>query len=486
MEDLLAAAEQIQEKITDLQAQIDGVVPVPTTALPPSLGARTPVTARNDQADLERQKARPQEQQDLFRSKLDELQVAAALRSGGAQLVTPAVAPTTPVRPTPRRNAAVALAVGLMLGVGLAFLREYLDDSLRGKDDVERAAPGVPVLGLIPEIKSWKDPKSALLVSMTDPHSRGAEAYHRLRTSVHFLGLDRSIKIVQVTSPSQGEGKSTTVANLAVGLARAGRRVVLVEGDLRRPRIHDFFGLDHNVGVTSILLGDANMAQAMQQVPDVPRLYLLASGPVPPNPSEMLASERTGEVLRSLADLADFVLIDCPPVLPVTDATVLAHRVDATLLVVNGGITKQAQLRLAVELLGQVEAPLAGVMINRVKDVAAYGYASGYGAGYRYAYQSPKRRGKRAGGVPADGERDWSVKERVDPAVGSNEWSEQPRVALPQPSSRHPAATAVQEADVAAPPNGRPNGHSVAERPRASGRGAGESGLRRLWRRPST
>lgn len=107
------------------------------------------------------------------------------------------------------------------------------------------------------------------------------------------------------------------------------------------------------------------MAQAMQQVPYVPRLYLLASGPVPPNPSEMLASERTGEVLRSLSDLPNIVLIDCPPVPPVTDTRVLAHRLDATLLVVNGGITKQAQLRLAVELLGQVEAPLAGVVINR-------------------------------------------------------------------------------------------------------------------------
>lgn len=139
-----------------------------------------------------------------------------------------------------------------------------------------------------------------------------------------------------------------------------------------------------------------------------------------------------------------------------------------------------------VEALTAVEAPLAGVVINRVKDVAAYGYASGYGAGYRYAYQSPKRRGKRGGASPADGERDWSVKERVDPRVASTEWSEQPRVALPEAGSRRPAATAVQEADVAAPPNGRPNGHAVAERPPAPRRVAQESGRRRLWRRSGT
>lgn len=133
------------------------------------------------------------------------------------------MAPTTPIRPTPRRNAVVALAVGLMLGVGLAFLREYLDDSLMGKEDVERAALGVPVLGLIPEIKGWKDRASTMLVSVEEPQSPAAEASRSLRTSVQLLGLDRSIKIIQVTSPSQAEGKSTTVANLAVGLAKAGR-----------------------------------------------------------------------------------------------------------------------------------------------------------------------------------------------------------------------------------------------------------------------
>ncbi|MBW3614733.1 MAG: polysaccharide biosynthesis tyrosine autokinase [Actinobacteria bacterium] len=534
VDDLLAAADQIRQKIAQLQAQIDGAVPVATSAAPQVRGARA-TTTTTDSSDLERQKASLQDQQDLFRQKLDQLQVDAALKSGGAQLVTPAVAPTTPIRPTPRRNAVVALAVGLMLGVGLAFLREYLDDSLKGKEDIERAASGVPVLGFIPELKTWKDPKAAFLVSLTDPHSHATEAYRSLRTSVQFLGLDRSIKIVQMTSPSQAEGKSTTIANLAVGLANAGQRVVLVDADLRRPRIHQFFGLGNDVGFTSILLGDATLSAAIQHVPQVSRLYLLASGPIPPNPSEMLASKRTGELLRALAEHADVVLIDCPPVLPVTDATVLGHRVDATLLVVNAAKTKQAQLRRAVELLGQVEAPLAGVVVNGVADSAAYGYSYGYGGGYRYAYTPREQAGGRRRGSAAGMERDWSVKDGAA-AAAPVEWSERPRTAPPEPVVQRPAAPVASEPAVAeravvrsaeavhpagdgrpevvpgspggngahpeeappapvvtsppppappavAPPP--PNGHSVPARPPAPERVPEESGVWRLWRRPT-
>lgn len=403
VDDLLAAAEQIQEKIAELQSQIDGVVPIPAAGLP-ARGAPTTTTP----ADLLLRKESLQQQQALFRAKLDQLQVDAALKSGGAQLVTPAIASTSPIRPTPRRNAIVALAVGLMLGIGIAFLREYLDDSLKGKEDVERAAPGVPVLGLIPELKTWKDHDAAVLVSIAEPQSTAAEAYRGFRTSVQFLGLDRSIKIIQMTSPSQAEGKSTTIANLAVGLAGAGQRVVLVDADLRRPRIHQFFGLGHETGLTSILVGDTQLAGALQHVPGVPRLYLLASGPIPPNPSEMLGSERMGDLLKSLAEHADVVLIDCPPVLPVTDARVLSHRIDATLVVVSAGDTKQAQLRRAVELLGQVEAPLLGIVINGVSDGSAYGY--GYGGSYRYAYVSNDRQ---SGAKSA--ERDWAVAPSAPP-----------------------------------------------------------------------
>jgi len=367
VEGLLAAGEQIQAKIGEIQEQLDA----------------TPPTATGVRDSLFQQQA-------LFRQKLDQLQVDAALKTGGAQLVTPAVAPISPIRPTPERNGIVALAVGLMLGVGLAFLLEYLDDSLKNKDDVERAAPGVPVVALIPALTGWKNHKDAVVVSSTDPKSPAAEAYRTLRTSVQFLGLDRPMQVVQVTSPSQSEGKSTTVANLAVALAGAGKRVVLLDADLRRPRAHHFFGLDHDTGLTSALLGDVPLEVALRPVVTVPGLSVLASGPIPPNPSELLAGDRFGQLLLSLRERADYILVDCPPALPVTDAAVLAGRVDGTLLVVTARYTEGRQLHRAVEVLGHVNAVLLGIVLNGVKEDDGYGYSYRY----RYAYAGDDERPK--------------------------------------------------------------------------------------------
>lgn len=383
VDDLLAAAEQIQAKITDLQQRLDALPEGPATPRGATSTTNLEVTSERDSLLA---------QQALFRQKLDQLQVDASLKSGGAQLVTPAVAPTSPIRPTPERNAVVALTVGLMLGVGLAFLREYLDDSLTAKEDVERAVPGVPVLALVPALGAWKDKKWSLVASLTDPNSPAAEAYRTLRTSVQFLGLDEPLKTLQVTSPLASEGKSTTIANLAVALAGAGQRVIIVDCDLRRPRIHQFFGLNNEVGLTSALVGDVTLRDACQPVPGIKRLQVLASGRVPPNPSELLATQRMRDLLRLLSEHSDIVLVDCPPILPVTDASVISHYVDGTLLVATAGVTEQRQLRRAVELLGQVEAPLQGIVLNGVKDEGAYGYSYSY----RYTY-APEPKGKGRG-----------------------------------------------------------------------------------------
>ncbi|HUP85935.1 MAG TPA: polysaccharide biosynthesis tyrosine autokinase [Acidimicrobiales bacterium] len=387
--DLEAAIAQLKAKVTELDAQI---------AAGPGAAAARAATAPTTAPDATSESL--QRDRDLYASRIDQLTLAATQKTGGAQVVTPAEPSTTPVRPTPARNAVVALFVGLILGVGLAFLRDYLDDSLKTKEDVERAVPGVPVLGLIPALGGWKDRKEALVVSLTDAKSPASEAYRTLRTSVQFLGLDRPLKVIQVTSPSASEGKSTTIANLAVALARAGKRVVVVDADLRRPRIHHFFGLDHTVGLTSIMLGEVTLGAAIQRVPAVDGLYLLASGPVPPNPSEVLAGEACGEVLVELAASCDIVLIDCPPVLPVTDASVLSHRVDGTLVVATAGDTEKRQLHRAVELLGHVNAPLLGVVFNGVSDEQGYGYSYGY----RYAYaQEPSKNGVGRDRAPVNG-----------------------------------------------------------------------------------
>ena len=350
VDDVLAASQQVQTKIADLQKQID-------------------TAAAGASRDFLIQA------QSQFRQSLDELQVAGALKQGGVQLVTPATAPSSPVEPRPMRTAILALTVGLVLAFGIAFLREFLDDSVKSKHDFERVAPGVPVLGLIPVVAAWRGRDTPYVVSLEDPGSPAAEAYRTLRTSVQFIGLDQPMRTMQITSANSQEGKTTTVANLAVALARSGSTVAIVCCDLRRPRVHEFFGLKNDVGFTSVLLGKVGLVGAMQEVPHQARLSLLASGPLPPNPSELLASKRTVEVLGSLQAEYDIVLIDAPPLLPVTDALVLSGRVDATLLVAVAGATTRKEAARAVELLHQLEAPLMGAVLNGVDTEGSYGFA---------------------------------------------------------------------------------------------------------------
>jgi capsular exopolysaccharide synthesis family protein len=378
VDDVLAASTEIQRKVTDLQAQIDAIrVPAPTADNP------------NPTQPLERQALI--EQQLLFKQRLSQLQVDAALKTGGAQLVTSAQAPTSPIKPTPIRSGVVALAVGLMFGVGLAFLFEYLDDTIKGKEDLERATQGLPAVGLIPTVPGWKERKRPVLVSVSDSKSPAAEAYRSLRTSVQFMGLDKPLRAIQVTSPGAGEGKTTTTANLAVALAQASQKVVIVSCDLRRPRLHEFFGVTNDVGFTSVLLGDVPVSSALQSVVGIDDLKVVASGPIPPNPSELLAGRRAVEALAALQAEADIVLIDSPPTLPVTDAAVLANRVDGTLLVATAGLTTRRELHRAHEVLRQVDARLLGTVLNGATGDGAYGYTYGY----QYAYAQPESNGRR-------------------------------------------------------------------------------------------
>ncbi|HUP70145.1 MAG TPA: polysaccharide biosynthesis tyrosine autokinase [Acidimicrobiales bacterium] len=380
--DLFAAAKEIQVKVDDLQGQID--------ALPaPSTDPRERANAAADAAATEARRTSLLQQQALFKQRLDQLQVDAALKTGGAQLVTEASVPSDPVKPTPKRTGVVALAVGLMFGVVLAFLFEYLDDTIKSKEDLGRATGDIPTIGLIPAVGSWKDRGEPMVVSLTDPKSPVAEAYRSLRTSIQFIGLDRPMRTIQVTSPGASEGKSTTIANLAVALAQAGQRVVIVCCDLRRPRIHDFFGMSNTVGFTSVLLGDTPLSAAIQKVRGQERLAVLASGPIPPNPSELLSGRRTVEVLTAVQAEADIVLVDCPPVLPVTDAAVLSSRVDATLLVATAGETTRKEMARTIELLSHVDAPILGTVLNGAGDEDSYGYP------YRYSY-SPTPAGSRS------------------------------------------------------------------------------------------
>jgi non-specific protein-tyrosine kinase len=381
-DELSAASEEVQTKITEIQAQIDNLGST-TVNLPQCIDDRTTPEACNQrataQATVTQRRTTLISQLGLFQQRLDQLQVDSALARGGAQLVTPASTPLQPFAPSPIRNAVLAVILGLMLGVGVAFLIDHLDDSIKAKEDFERAVPGVGVLGLIPLVPDWKSKTESRIVSLSEPNSPTAEAYRTLRTSVQFLGIDRQVRLVQVTSASAQEGKSTTLANLAVAFASSGLRTIAVCCDLRRPRLHEFFHVNNEVGFTSVLLGNVALSKALQPVRGQDRLFVLASGPLPPNPAELLSSSRTADLLRNLASQADIVLIDSPPVLPVTDALILSQRVDTTVLVSSARTTTRKAAARAVEMLHQVNAPLVGAVLNGVTEEGGYGtYASRY------------------------------------------------------------------------------------------------------------
>jgi polysaccharide biosynthesis transport protein len=379
VDNFLSAGQQLQAKVNDFQRQVDSLDRLAVTSSP--------------NTDLDAQRNSLEQQLSYYRQQLDQLQVSAQIsQSGGGQVVSPAITPSSPVDPKPLRNGAIALALGLVLGVGLAFLREYFDDSIRTKDDVERTT-GLPVVGLIPAVSPWKNHQAPYLVTAAKPTSPAAEAYRTLRTSVQFLGLDRPIRSLVITSPTKQEGKTTTLTNLAVAVAQGGKRVILLDCDFRRPRLHEFFGLPNESGVTSVLLGTDTVAEAMQPVESYPTLALMASGPPPPDPSELLSSQRTRELLDALRSRCDLLLIDSPPVVPVTDPLVLAAVADGTLLVVSANQTTKRALRRAVELLTQVGAPFLGSVLNNVGPERAYAY--GYAAGYYH------RRGRSMGKEPA-------------------------------------------------------------------------------------
>ena len=360
VDDLFAAAEQVQRKLGDLQRRME--------TLPPSQAQ-----------ELVRV-------QSLFREELDKLQVNAELRTGGAQVLTRATAPAEPFEPQPVRNLLIGLVVGLVLGIALAVVLEYLDDSVRTRDDLQRAAPSLPVLGMIPVVPGWRNGKEPRLVSLSDSMAPATEAYRTLRTAVQFLGVGESVRTLQIVSPSAEEGKTTTLVNLGVALARTGQRVVLVDADLRRPRLHEFFGMSNAVGMTSVIRGDVSLGDAAQAVPDVDGLLVLASGPLPPSTSEFLSLKATHALLAALRTGGYFTLVDSPPVLPVTDGLVLGRHVDATLLVAFAGRTSRRELSRAVELLQQVRVPIAGIVLN--------GATTESDSGYSYRYYAPSSNGK--------------------------------------------------------------------------------------------
>jgi receptor protein-tyrosine kinase len=302
-----------------------------------------------------------------------------------ATVVDPASYNGSQVSPQPVLNLALGALVGFLIGLGVAVLRELLDNTVSSPEDVEQTAEA-PVLASI--AYDSEVPKHPLLTE-AGSHAPRVEAFRLLRTNLQFLNLDTRPRSLVITSAVPGEGKTSTATNLAIALAQTGQRVLLVDGDLRRPKVASVLGLERSVGLTTVLVGRSELQESIQKHAGS-GIYLLASGPIPPNPTEVLQSHAAQSLFDRLNQMFDMVIIDAPPLLPVSDAAIMARDVDGAILVVRHGKTSKEQLRQARLRLDQVDANLFGVAVNMAprRGKGAYGYAYGYG--YEYSYE-PKR-----------------------------------------------------------------------------------------------
>jgi len=278
---------------------------------------------------------------------------------------------TTPVDPKPTRNLALAALLGLLLGIGAAVLREQLDTTIRTDTTLQRVT-GSSVLGQIPFDGDGK--ATPLIVGAAGRSMRG-EALRKLRTNLRFVDIENQSQVIALTSALQGEGKTTTCCNLAIALAESGSRVLLIDADLRRPRVAEYLSLEATVGLTDVLIGEVAASDAAQPWGDG-HLYVMASGSIPPNPSELLGSQRMADLIRSAREWADIILIDTPPLLSVTDGAVVAVQADGTVLVTRYGKTSQGQVGSAIKALQRVSAKVLGCVLNmsKVSKADAYYY----------------------------------------------------------------------------------------------------------------
>lgn len=311
---------------------------------------------------------------DTLTQKHEEFRLAEAIRLASARLVEPAVAPVQPVKPRKLLTLSFALMTGLLLGLATASLRDRLDDSVNSEEQVA-AATGLPNLASVPDVGK------ELPCSMSwTSHSHAAEAYRILRTNLRFSAVDSEIKTLLVTSPLPGEGKSTVVLNLAAAVAAEGKKVLIVDADLRRPTIETKALIKSDMGLTELLVESRDVEEAV--VPsNVKGLSIITSGQIPPNPSELLASKRMRQLLNDLSQRFDLIVIDSPPICPMADAAVLASIADATLLITSVGVSHRSAIEHALTLLTNARARVIGTVANRVRRKG-----SSYRNGYYYSH----------------------------------------------------------------------------------------------------
>jgi capsular exopolysaccharide synthesis family protein len=335
--------------------------------------------------------------------KLKEAGVAAGLKSNNFRIVDRATPPGGPIEPNIPRNLMFAAVLGLASGIGLAFLLEGLDNTVRTTEQAQMLS-GLASLGMIPlgtkAVREGSYPKrltiasskeAVELVTLSRPQSQMSESYRALRTSLLLSNLGAPPKVIMITSALPQEGKTTTSMNSAVVLAQKGVRVLLIDADLRRPSIHKNLGMGPHTGLSNVLTGSATLEEAITHTSILPNLDVLTAGTPPPNPAELLASTNMRDLLAQLREQYDHIVIDTPPSLSVTDAVVLSPRADAVVLVIRSSQTTKQALRRSRDILTQVNAKVVGVLLNAV-DLSSPDYY------YYYEYQGKYARYYREGG----------------------------------------------------------------------------------------
>ncbi len=330
----------------------------------------------------------------IIANRQKEIDITGPMKTNNVRVLERAIVPSAPIRPRPVQNLLIGLAFGLGLGIGLAFLIEALDNTIKTQADVEQFL-GCPVLGLVPIIGAAAMAEAAEagdnlrerdLGVFLDPKSVAAECCRSIRTNILFMSPDRPLKTMVVTSPSPQEGKTTTAINLGVTMAEAGGKVLVIDTDMRRPRLHRSFGVPNQTGISTVIVGKVKLEDAIKRT-DVPNLDVLTCGPVPPNPSELLHTDRFAAVLEQCALLYDRIILDSPPTSAVTDPAVLGNLTDGVVLVVKAGETTRESAMHARRQLASAKARLVGVIVNAIDfSNPAYGYEYYYRNYYRYGY----------------------------------------------------------------------------------------------------
>ncbi len=331
---------------------------------------------------------------ELLINRFKETSLTQDMKTGNIRVIDPAEVPRDPVRPRKRLNILLAIIVGLVTGTGLAFFFEYLDNTIKLPEDIKRYL-NIPYLGPVPAIAmdsggNPHDEEKPEFVTMHSPKSTSSEAYRGIRTSILFSSAENQPQVIIVSSAAPGEGKTITTTNLAITMAQSGSRVIILDCDMRRPKVHKIFGISREIGLSNILVGGCKVEEAIVHT-QIPNLDVIPCGPIPPNPSEILGSERMADLLDRLRKNCTQIIIDSPPITAVTDAVVLAKIADGLVMVISAGETPREIIQNGLRQLQSVNAHVLGAVLNGVE----MGRDSTYYYQYYYYYYGEEREKKK-------------------------------------------------------------------------------------------